>query len=183
MKELSEIEEKKLIKKCIKHNIRAQEKFYRLYAKKMYGLCKGYSNTVEEANDIMQEAFIKVFKNMKQYNEKGDVGAWVRRIFINTAIDYYRKSKRTVDIIDIDTNINEEIFVSEDSLKQIDYDKFIELMRLLPEKARIIFNLFNLEGYSHKEIAVKLGISESTSKSQYHRAKQLLKLAISKQDF
>ncbi|MBL4653038.1 MAG: sigma-70 family RNA polymerase sigma factor [Flavobacteriales bacterium] len=162
----------------MKNETKAQKELYDLYSRKMYGVCKGYSNSREDTNDIMQEAFLKVFRSLNKYDNKGSIGGWIRRIFVNTAIDFYRQSEREIEVISIDPEVEENVFVAQESYSNIDYEHFITLMQQLPEKARLVFNLFNIEGYSHKEIAVKMGISEGTSKSQYSRARQLLKIAI-----
>ena len=178
MENNEDIQGKELLDRCLKNDAKAQKELYDLYSRKMYGVCKGYTNSREDANDIMQEAFLKVFRNLSKYDSKGSVGAWVRRIFVNTAIDYYRKSEREIEAISIEPEMEENVFVDKESYSNIDYEHFILLMQQLPEKARLVFNLFNIEGYSHKEIAYKLSISEGTSKSQYSRARQLLKTAI-----
>ena len=167
------LQEETLISGCVKNDRKAQEQLYRLYADEMYNVCLAYEKDRDEVKDILQDSFIKVFKSIEKYDRKGPLKAWVRRIVVNTAIDHFRRKKETDSFVDVET-------ISETTPEQGDRQggqglkDILKMVKRLPEGARMIFNLFALEGYSHKEIAEKLSITEGTSKSQYSRARQLL---------
>lgn len=163
-----------LVAGCLREDRKMQEMLYRKYAKTMYNICLAYEPDRDSAKDILQESFIKVFRNISDYNKQGSLQGWIRRIITNTAIDHFRKVK-----------IEEKRFINVDLVKREDEPHVLEVysfntndilnkVQQLPEGARLVFNLFSLEGFNHKEIAEKLGISEGTSKSQLNRAKQLL---------
>ena len=165
--------EAELVQQCINGNRSCQEMFYRKYASKMYGVCLGYVNNRDDAKDIMQEGFIKVFSSLKSYTATGSLEGWVRRIIVNTAIDYYRKTLKYKETEDIENVGDVEVEIS--VLERIEVAELMELIHKLPKGARIIFNLYAIEGYQHNEIASMLGISQGTSKSQFSRARALLK--------
>ena len=168
-----ELSDDDLIRGCRENNRKIQEMLYRRYAKVMYNLCLIYESDRDNAKDILQEAFIKVFRNINNFDGKGSLQNWIKRIVTNTAIDHYRKNIDEVQYIPIE-NINHP-FSSEESVNSILNTKdIISQVNRLPDGARMIFQLFVIEGYSHKEIAELLNISEGTSKSQTNRAKQLL---------
>lgn len=162
-----------LLSYCIEGNRVYQEIFYKKYASKMFGVCLGYVNSRDEAKDILQEGFIKVFASLKKYSGNGSVEGWIRRIMVNTAIDYYRKSIKDLRNVDIEEAKNIDIETS--VLEQLYANELLDLVQKLPEGSRIIFNLFVIEGYSHNEIAELLNISTGTSKSQFSRARAILK--------
>jgi len=164
--------EQQLLKGCIKNDRKCQEMLYELYAEDMLGVCLGYSGDHDSAKDILQEGFIKVFNNIKKFKGKGSLKGWIRKIIINTAIDHYRQtaSQRVFAEIEDDAYI----FIEENVLSQINTDELLRLIQKLPDGYRIVFNLYAVEGFSHKEIAEKLQISIGTSKSQLFRAKRLL---------
>ncbi|MGZ3863156.1 MAG: RNA polymerase sigma factor [Bacteroidia bacterium] len=164
--------ETELIERCIRGEKKSQEALYRKYASKMYGVCLGYVNSRDDAKDVLQEAFIKVFESLKKFSGEGSFEGWIRRIVVNTAIDYYRKVLKEQKNIRIDEVFEVKSEIS--SLDKIHEKELLELIHRLPEGARIIFNLYVIEGYSHDEIAQILNISLSTSKSQFWRAKGLL---------
>lgn len=163
-----------IVKGCIARDRKCQETLYALYSRKMFGICLGYSKNYDSAKDVLQEGFIKVFKNIKNYSSEGSLEAWIRKIIINTAIDNYRRS---VHLSITTLRFEEENCEPIDNsiLSKINEDELLYLIRQLPEGARIIFNLYVIEGYTHKEIAEQLNISDGTSKSQLNRAKQLLR--------
>ena len=164
--------EAELINRCIAGEKSCQERLYRKYASKMFGVCLGYVNSQDDAKDVMQDAFIKIFESLKKYNGEGSFEGWIRKIIVNTAIDYYRKNLKEIRNVQIDDlyDVKTEASV----LDRIQEKELLELIHKLPEGARIIFNLYVIEGYSHDEIAKTLNISLSTSKSQVWRAKGLL---------
>ena len=162
-----------LIKGCRNNNRKSQEMLYRRYARAMYNLCLLYESDRDKAKDILQEAFIKIFRNLASFDRKGSIKGWMRKIIINTAIDHYRKNNRKVQYIPIE-NIVQPISDEESVAPVLNSKDIISRVNRLPNGARMIFQLFAIEGYSHKEIANLLNISEGTSKSQINRAKQLL---------
>jgi len=159
-------------------NPQAQHKLYEIFAPKMLSLCMRYTSSKEEAEDLVQEGFIKVFKYLHQYSGQGNFEGWMRRIFINTAIEYLRKRIFVERLGDSD---GLEIKVSEssgyDCLAHADLQKMI---MNLSDGYRTIFNMYVVEGFSHREIAKILNITESTSKSQLSRAKIILQKSLSK---
>jgi len=166
-----------LIRGCRENNRKSQEMLYRRYARAMYNLCLIYESDRDNAKDILQEAFIKIFKNIDSFDRKGSLKGWMKKIITNTAIDHYRKNYNETQLIPIenivDPSSNEESVASILNTKDI-----ISQVNRLPIGARMIFQLYVIEGYSHKEIAELFNISEGTSKSQINRAKQLLQLWI-----
>jgi RNA polymerase sigma factor (sigma-70 family) len=171
MNEIQVMSEESLVEGCIKNNRKIQELLYRKFSKEMYNICLSYEENRDEAKDILQEGFIKVFRSIKTYDKKGSLKGWIRRIITNTAIDHWRRSSKVCQFLSTDDLTSQAKSLDSPSTS-INYSDLLNLLSRLPSGARIIFNLFALEGYSHKEIAEKLNISEGTSKSQVNRAKQ-----------
>ncbi len=168
-----ELSDDELIRGCLANNRRIQEMLYRRYAKPMYNICLMYERDRDEAKDILQEAFIKIFRNISSFNTQGSFKAWMKRIVANTAIDHYRKNYREPEFIPVEHSIHS--FSSGESVDSIlNTRDLISQVDRLPGGAKMIFQLYAIEGYSHKEIAELLNISEGTSKSQINRARQLL---------
>lgn len=171
-------DEKALLEACIKGDPKAQEELYDRYAPRMYAICRSYSENDLEAQDLLQEAFIKVFKNIEKCSSEGSLEAWVRRVVVNNNIDHYRHKNKKYGIketaTDEDLNNDEEI-VENEALRSFHQNDLLRILRILPKGYRMVLNLYIVEGYPHKEIAEMLGISVSTSKSQFFRAKELLK--------
>ncbi len=140
----------------------------------MYGICLHYTNNRDQAKDILQNGFIKVFISLKHFKNEGSLEGWIRRIITHTAIDHLRKEEKHRNLIDQELEA-EIAYVPEDIIDQIQTTRLLEWVNRLPEGARIIFNLHALEGYNHEEISKKLNISVGTSKSQLNRAKSLLR--------
>ncbi len=164
-----------LIQECKKGNRKAQETFYNQFAPRMMGVCIRYSPDRDSANDLMQEGFIKVFYNLKEFKGTGSLEGWMRKIFINCALEKIRKSKFTLQIQEIPSDC-EDSFPS--AVEELTATEMLQLIQQLPEGYRIIFNLFAIEGFTHKEISEMLNISEGTSRSQYTRARQALQKKI-----
>ena len=167
------MDHKKLVYQCIKRNTAAQRELYRLFSQIMLGVCYRYTKSVADAEDVLQDGFIKVFKNLHQFKGTGDLGAWIRRIMVNTAINYLKhKSLYQYDLSFTDNSMhpvsdeNPEIILNTKELS--------DLIRQLPTGFQTIFNMHAVEGYSHVEIGSLLGINEGTSRSQYSRARTLL---------
>lgn len=173
---LQVLEIKELIRECISENPLAQKELYERYAPKMYPLCLQYANDEEEAKDVLQEGFIKIFGKLKQFKEKGSFEGWMRRIFINSALEKYR-NKINFQTIDEKT---EQLTggVPEKIIDQLSANDLLTLIRELSPQYRLVFNLYAIEGYSHKEISRKLKISEGTSKSNLSRARNILQSRI-----
>lgn len=165
----------KIVERCKKGDRKAGEQLYNLFSAKMFAICIQYSKSREEAEDNLQDGFIKILESIGQYTGKGSFEGWMKRIFINTALEKYRKNRSlqvveevpdVVDEDDIDDNLN------------IPVNVLFEFVNQLPEKYRLVFNLYVMENMQHKEIAAMLGISDGTSKSNLARAKDILKKKI-----
>ncbi|MCB0516869.1 MAG: RNA polymerase sigma factor [Chitinophagales bacterium] len=172
-------DEAELIARCLKGNVQAQEAMYERFAAKMYGVCLRYTKNTHTAEDVMQEGFIKVFRNLAQFRGEGSFEGWVRRIFVNTAIEHYRKQVNMYPILEV--NYLEEEPYSDEIIGHLSAEDLMNMINQLAPGYRTIFNLFVIEGYSHQEIADQLQISEGTSKSQLSRARYLLQQMILEQ--
>jgi RNA polymerase sigma factor (sigma-70 family) len=160
-----------IIEQCIEGSRIAQEKLYNFYASRMRGTCLRYSSSVFEAEDIFQEGFIRVFANLKNYKNQGSFDGWIRRIIVNTAIDTYKKNLVRKDQVSYEGLEDHEITQVEIA-DQLDEKDMLNALSKLPDGYRMVFNLYAIEGFSHKEIAEMLNISESTSKSQLFKARK-----------
>lgn len=174
--------DEELVKECVAGNHVAQRKFYDLFAKKMMGVCLRYTNSYEEAQDVLQDGFIKIFSKLPKFESKGSLEGWVRRIMVNTALDAYRKSKKHQKDVDVDT-VGYMLDSNDYTIESMNANDLLKIIQAIPEGYRVVFNLFAIEGYSHKEIAEQLGVTESTSKSQYSRAKKMLRKILIDKDF
>ncbi len=140
----------------------------------MFNICKSYARTTDEAQDILQDSFLKVFRNIDNYTPESSLEGWIRKIVNNTAIDYYRSSKKTGFFLPVEDVLDLRSENTNNAEIKLNTEDIFRLLSELPEGARMIFHLYAVEGYTHKEIAEKLEVSESTSKSQYQRARALL---------
>ncbi|MBS1655938.1 MAG: RNA polymerase sigma factor [Bacteroidetes bacterium] len=166
------ISESDLILGCINGDRRIQEELYRRFSPKMYAVCLRYSGNTEEAEDILQEGFVKVFKKISSFRSEGSFEGWLRRIFVNTAIEHFRRKQYLQPVTEKEENTIEGKYLSVlDGLAEKD---IMALIRQLSPGYRTVFNMYVVEGYTHKEIGDMLGISEGTSKSQLSRAKVIL---------
>lgn len=166
-----------LIEKCLARDPKAQEALYKRFASRMYSVCLRFARTTLEADDLLQEGFIRVFTFLKDYRGQGSLEGWVRRTFVNTAINYYNQRAKDYAEVGYDKAESEQL-LTEDAIDQMSVDELLKLIQDLPEGYRLVFNLFVLEGYSHQEISTMLGITESTSKSQLSRARLSLQQRI-----
>lgn len=166
-----------LIQGCIDGDRKCQQKLYETYYGKMMVVCLRYATDHDEALDIFQEAFIKVFNNLVRYGSKGSFEGWVRRIMVNTAIDHIRKNKKLKEMVELNEEITylEEGEDGEDLLDKVSFDDLLNCVQDLTPAYRSVFNMYVVDGFSHKEIAEELGISEGTSKSNLAKAKMNLK--------
>ena len=163
-----------IINGCLKGNRRDQELLYRRHAPKLYAVCLQYSGNDEEARDILQEGFIKIFENLNHYKYEGSFEGWMRRIIVNTALEKYRSRHNLYRVDDIDQIPELDSEPDSEDYSGLDAEDLMEIIRELPPKYRLVFNLFAIEGYSHKEIGQMVNISEGTSKSNLARARIIL---------
>jgi len=161
-----------LIQECANRKPAAQEQLYRLFAGKMFALCLKYSRNKEEAEDNLQDGFIQIFDKIKQFKNAGSFEGWMKRIIINTALQKYR-DKTTLNVVY--DEVDEPVVEVEIDEEAISMDELLKLIQALPNQYRLVFNMYVLDGYSHKEIAKELRISEGTSKSNLSRARVILK--------
>lgn len=166
---------KKLINRCKKCDLKAQEDLYRLFAGKLFAVSLKYSRNYEEAEDNLQDAFITIFKKIGQFQHKGSFEGWLKRITINTALQRYRKQSVFQIVNEENIKQPEEVNLREED---ITLDFLLKIIQDLPDRYRMVFSLYVLDGFSHKEIAELLNISEGTSKSNLARARQNLKQKI-----
>jgi RNA polymerase sigma-70 factor (ECF subfamily) len=170
---------KKLIERCANNDRKAQAEVYQLFSGKLFALCLKYSKNYTEAQDNLQDGFITIFNKIGQYNSKGSFEGWMKRIVINTALQKYR-SKNILSLVT--EEIPDEIIVEVDE-DTVSLDFLLGIIQELPDRYRMVFNLYVLDGYSHKEISTKLSISEGTSKSNLSRGRFILKEKIKKNQF
>jgi RNA polymerase sigma-70 factor (ECF subfamily) len=158
------------ISACLRGDRLAQKQFFERFKGKMFALCLRYANNRTDAEDILQEGFVRAFRDLHQYTGEGNLEGWVRKVFVNTALQYIAKQKKTPPVIELEGRefADESDFFAEDELPARD---MIRLLHQLPPGFRSVFNLYILEGYTHSEIAEILGISVGTSKSQLMRAR------------
>lgn len=163
-----------LVKKCIDGDQRAQRMLFEKFAPKMLGVCMRYSKNSEQAEDVLQDGFVKVFTKLNYYKGDGSLEGWIRRIIVNTALDQIRKNAKFQDNVALD-DVDYKLELKGNVLEQLAAEDLLELINEMPEGYKVVFNMFAIEGYSHKEIAKELNVSENTSKSQYSRARSYLK--------
>ncbi|EMR00722.1 Sigma-24 [Cesiribacter andamanensis AMV16] len=168
------LSEEELIAACRQGKASAQEKLYQLYSRRMMAVCVRYASSRFEAEDIFQEAFVKVFKNINSYSGEGSFEGWVRRIFVNTAITQYNRNRKFQKQVDYKA-VEEQTPSTEDVISELSGKELLALIDQLPEGYKLVFNLSVIEGYTHPEIGEMLQITEGTSKSQLFKAKGYLK--------
>jgi RNA polymerase sigma factor (sigma-70 family) len=166
--------EEEIILRCIKRDRKAQKLLYYKYAAIMLGICSRYVADRTEAEDILQDGFLKIFLNIEEFESRGSFEGWMKRIMINTAITYYHKNLKYNQQLDID-EINETHIEGNDyETAEYTIEELQKVITSLPAGYRMVFNLFAIEGYKHKDIADMLGIDINTSKSQFSRARRLI---------
>ena len=161
-----------LIKNCVKEDAKAQSQLYKQYASKLFSLCLKYSKNYAEAEDNLHDTFITIFSKIDQYNNKGSFEGWLKRIAINTSLQRYRENVGVYDIVN-EAQI-EDVSVSIDD-ENVSLDFLLKIIQELPDRYRLVFNLYVLDGYSHVEISELIKISTGTSKSNLARARLILK--------
>ena len=165
--------EQAIIAGCLQNDAAAQRELYNRYSPKMLSVCYRFAPSREDAEDMLQEGFIKVFTQIHTFQNKGAFEGWIRRIIVHTCINFLKKHKKFNESLDISHATS--VYVKEETIPSImQARQIIECIRLLPVGYRTVLNLYALEGYSHKEIGIMLDIEESTSRSQYTRAKAML---------
>ena len=162
-----------LVKDCLKQKPIAQQQLYTHFAPQMMGVCYRYTKSAEDAEDVLQEGFVKVFHHLQTYKGDGELGAWIRRIMVTTALNYLKRNKKyRSEMVFIEAPLHP---VTDDTPQiKLDAKQLAELIRQLPTGYQTIFNLYAIEGFTHIEIGEMLGISEGTSKSQYAKERYLL---------
>ena len=165
-----------LIQKCKKNDTKAQSEIYKLFSSKLFAICLKYSRNHAEAQDILHDAFLVIFKKITQFKSKGSFEGWLKRIVINTALQRYRK-KGVLEIVK--EELIEDVRVEIDN-DDVDINFLLKCIQELPDRYRLVFNLYVLDGYSHKEIAKMLNITTGTTKSNLARARMILRNKIEK---
>ncbi|TAE38128.1 MAG: sigma-70 family RNA polymerase sigma factor [Sphingobacteriales bacterium] len=169
-----------LLEGCKANNRLMQEMLYQQYATKMMAICMRYAKDKMEAEDVLQIGFIKIFKEIASYRGEGNFEGWMRKIMVNTAIESYRKNLRFLNVVSLDDAF--EHATTGFDCSNLAMQDLLKLIQKLADGYRLVFNMYVIEGYSHKEIAATLGISESTSKSQLSRARAILQQEIIKME-
>jgi len=172
--------DQKIIEGCAKHDRKAQQELYDKYARLLLGICLRYSSDKAEAEDILQESFLKIFFNIKDFSGTGSFVGWLRKVAVNTAITHYHKNLKFRYHIEIDEYVSVETGVTSFEEDFFTSDELYKVLNELPSGYRMVFNLYAIEGYKHKEIAELLGIDTNTSKSQYSRAKAAIREKLEK---
>lgn len=158
----------KIIKKSSKGDVAAQRKLYETYANVLYGICLRYMKAEDDAKDVLQDSFVKIFRNLDSYKFDGSFEGWIKKITVNTAITALNK-QRVVE--DIDDEITEAKIPRLEDNDNLELQDLLSLLNYLPEKKKLVFNLYEIEGFSHKEIATMLNITESVSRAELSKAK------------
>jgi RNA polymerase sigma-70 factor (ECF subfamily) len=167
------MDDRRLVKECLQGKAVAQRQLYEQFAPSMLAICYRYTKSVADAEDVLQEGFVKAFRNLQQYKGEGELGGWLRRIMVTTAINYLKKHSRyQTELLFADEQLH--AVSSYQPEVALNAKELADLIRQLPAGYQTIFNLHAVEGYSHVEIGQMLGIKEGTSRSQYARARALL---------
>jgi RNA polymerase sigma-70 factor (ECF subfamily) len=167
---------------CIRKNAVAQDALYQRFSPRMFGVCYRFARNRQDAEDMLQEGFIKVYTQIGQFRNEGSLEGWIRRIIVHTCINILKRNRKFAETLDI-ADVAEQIRVKEEAAgSYFEVRQIVETIRTLPLGYRTVLNLYAIEGYSHKEIGAMLDIGESTSRSQYTRAKAMLEeLLVKKQ--
>ncbi len=176
------IDEEQLVNRCLEKDALAQKQLFEYYSKRMMVVCLRYSKDTEEAQDVLQMGFIKVFEKLEMYNQKGSLEGWIRKIIVNTALDSIRKNKKlqnNVDIEKVDYQLHNH---NETAVEALSAKDLLKVIQSMPTGFKTVFNMYVIEGYSHKEIAEELNITVSTSKSQFSRARAYLQKILIKEE-
>lgn len=164
---------KSIISDCIAGSRKAQARLYHHFAPKMYGVCLRYAKDATEAEDNLQEGFIKVFANLKSFRQEGSFEGWIRRIMINVSLEKLRKQHLMYPVEDV--AVYDSVNFSDDVIARLSADDLLKLIQQLPPRYRLVFNLYVIDGMSHQEIAKEMSITQGTSKSNLARAREIMK--------
>ncbi len=163
-----------MIQRCLAGEAQAQRKLYDTYKVPLFRICMRYAQDRSEAEDILQDGFVKIFADLPKYRGSGAFGGWLHRVVVNVALQHIRRRRRLFPAIDLQ-EVHEQVPSDEDIHSDLNAKALTQLIQQLPPGYRAVFNLYVIEGYSHKEIAEQLGITTSTSKTQLFKAKATLK--------
>ena len=175
------VNEQQLVKKCLEKDALAQKQLFEVYSRRMMGVCLRYSQDADEAQDILQMGFIKVFEKLDMYNQIGSLEGWIRKIIVNTALDNIRKNKKFMNNVEMDKVDYQLENYAENAVDSLSAQDLLKVIQEMPPGFKAVFNLYVIEGYSHKEIAEELNISVNTSKSQFSRARAYLQKILIKE--
>jgi RNA polymerase sigma-70 factor (ECF subfamily) len=168
-----------LVQDCLKGNPRAQKALFEKFAAKMFAVCLRYMNNHDEAQDALQDGFVKIFSKLVDFKNEGVLEGWIRRVIVNTCLDAIRKNAKTKFDVSLD-DVSYKLDYTDNGMQGLEVEELMKLIQSMPNGYRVVFNLYAIEGYSHKEIGEKLGINENTSKSQYLRARAFLRERLEK---
>jgi RNA polymerase sigma-70 factor (ECF subfamily) len=174
------LSDEKLVKGCLKGDGSAQKELYEKYKIQLFRVCLRYSKDHNEAEDMLQDGFIKIFTDLHQFSFQGPLGAWMRRVVVNVALQHIRKNKRLEILNEPIEAIADEYQTDAEVFSNLNIKTLTKLIQMLPDGYRVVFNMYVIEGYSHKEIAEQLNIQVNTSKSQLSKAKNALKKMLEK---
>ncbi len=167
--------DQELLERCLKNDSKAQFFLYEKYSARMKGICRRYTQSDEDAEDVFQDAFVRIFQNIHTVQSADTLVYWMKKIFVNTAINHYHKH------IKQQNNVSDEVLAYEGNndnnliMSSLSTEELLKVVKQLPDGFRMVFNMYAIDGYQHSEIATHLGISENTSKSQYSRSKEWLR--------
>lgn len=168
-----------LVTECARGNPRAQRALFDKFAPKMQAVLMRYLRNLDEAEDTLQDGFVKIFQKIGEFKMEGSLEGWIRRIMVNTALDALRKNKKLLGDTQLD-DVSYKVQFHDHGFDEMNVENLLRLVNALPDGYRVVFNMFAIEGYSHKEIADALGVTENTSKSQYSRARAFLRNQLEK---
>ena len=172
------LSDEQLVKKCLEKDPLAQKQLFDSFSRKMMGVCLRYTKDVEEAQDVLQIGFVKVFEKLHLFNNEGSLEGWIRKVLVNCALDQIRKNKKFDDNVDLSKVDFQMASENENVLEHLSANDLLKIIQEMPTGFRTVFNLYAIEGYTHQEIADQLNISINTSKSQYSRARVYLQKII-----
>jgi RNA polymerase sigma factor (sigma-70 family) len=173
------MDDKTLVTECAKGNSRAQRALFDKFDPKMLAVVMRYLRNMDEAEDTLQDGFVKIFQKIGEFKMEGSLEGWIRRIMVNTALDMLRKNKKLLGDTQLD-DVSYKIAFEDHGFEDMNLQHLLRMIDALPDGYRVVFNMFAIEGYSHKEIADTLGVTENTSKSQYSRARAFLRNQLEK---
>lgn len=173
------MDDRTLVMECAKGNSRAQRALFDKFAPKMLAVILRYVHNNDEAEDVLQDGFVKIFQKIGEFKMEGSLEGWIRRIMVNTALDVLRKNKKLLGDVQLE-DVSYKVSFDDHGFDEMNVAQLLKMIDNLPEGYRIVFNMFAIEGYSHKEIADTLGVTENTSKSQYSRARAFLRNQLEK---